>query len=89
MTLWMLTPVRGGRVAIRIRNLDDRPRRIDLRDSDSAQVSEEWRCSRCSRWFPREIIELVESGRTVAGAPEIAAHCGPCASGPSRAPGEP
>jgi hypothetical protein len=84
MTLWMVTPVRGGRVAIRIRNLDDRPRRIDRREADSEQVSEQWRCSRCFGWFPSEIIELVESGRTVAGAPEIAAHCGPCASGPSR-----
>jgi hypothetical protein len=89
MTLWMVTPVRGGRVAIRIRNLDDRPRRIDRREADSEQVSEEWRCSRCFRWFPSEIIRLVESGRTVAGAPEIAAHCVPCTGGPSRSPGEP
>jgi hypothetical protein len=89
MTLWMLTPIPGGRVAIRIRNVDDRPRRIAIDDTDAEDVVEEWRCSRCSRWFPRTTIRLVESGRVVAGVPEIAAHCGPCASGPRRMRGEP
>jgi hypothetical protein len=89
MPLWMLTPIPGGRVAIRIRNLDDRARRFALEDPDSEDVVEEWRCSRCSGWFLRETIKLVQSGRIVAGVPEIAAHCAPCANGRPRLQREP
>jgi hypothetical protein len=85
MTLWMLTAVRGGRVAIRIRNPADRARRVVLDSAYADEVREEWRCSRCGGWFPRETVELVQSGRIVAGVPEIAAYCGPC-DGRSRLP---
>jgi hypothetical protein len=47
MTLWMLTPLRGGRVAVRIRSVDDRPCRLALAVADPEDVLEEWRCSRC------------------------------------------
>jgi hypothetical protein len=78
MTFWMLTPVSGGRVAIRIRNPHDRARRVVLDSADADEAREEWRCSRCGGWFPRETVSLVQSGRAVAGVPEIAAYCGPC-----------
>jgi hypothetical protein len=80
MTLWMLTPLPGGRVAVRIRRPDDRARRVAM---ETEEVREEWRCSQCSCWFPRETVRLVRSGRVVAGVPEIAAYCGPCADTPT------
>jgi hypothetical protein len=78
MTLWMLTPVSEGRVAIRIRHHEDRARRVVLDNSDADEVREEWRCSRCGGWFPREAVSLVRTGRVVAGVPEILAYCAPC-----------
>jgi hypothetical protein len=77
MTLWMLTSVSQGRVAIRILHPGDRARRLVL-DDQLPEVREEWRCSQCSRWWPSEPISLVESGRAVAGAREIAAYCASC-----------
>lgn len=82
MPLWMITPLSGGRVAIRIRRPDDRARRIVLDDTLADAVREEWRCTRCNGWFVRESGTLVESGRAVAGAPEIRAYCAPCAGLP-------
>jgi len=82
VSLWMLTPVSGGRVAVRIQDTNDRARRLVLDDTLPDEVREEWRCSRCRGWFAREVITLVESGRAVAGAPEISAHCAPCMSAP-------
>jgi formylmethanofuran dehydrogenase subunit E len=78
MTLWMVTPISGGRVAIRIRNPGDRARRVVMDSADAEEAREEWRCSRCGEWFPRETVKLVHSGRAVAGVPEIAPYCGPC-----------
>jgi hypothetical protein len=86
MPLWMLTPIPGGRVAIRIRRVDDRARRVAM---DTDEVREEWRCGRCSEWFPRETVRLVRSGRAVGGVPEIAAYCESCAHGPTRVRGTP
>lgn len=78
----MITPLSGGRVAIRIRRPDDRARRLVLDDTLTDPVQEEWRCTRCNGWFVREAVTLVESGRTVAGAPEIRAYCAQCAGAP-------
>lgn len=78
MTLWMLTLVSEGRVALRIRSADDRARRVVLDSPDADEAREEWRCSQCGEWFPRETVNLVRSGRAVAEAPEIAAYCGAC-----------
>ncbi|MBA3258546.1 MAG: hypothetical protein H0T68_03645 [Gemmatimonadales bacterium] len=82
MSLWMLTPVSGGRVAVRIQHANDRARRVVLDDTLPEEVREEWRCSRCRVWFAREAITLVESGRAIAGAPEISAYCAPCKGAP-------
>jgi hypothetical protein len=79
VSLWMITPLSSGRVAIRIRRPDDRARRIVLDETLADAVREEWRCTGCSGWFSRETVTLVESGRAVAGAPEIWAYCAPCA----------
>lgn len=83
MPLWMITPLSGGRVAIRIRRLDDRARRIVLDDKVADAVREEWRCTRCDGWFAGESGMLVQSGRVVAGVPEIHAYCFPCAETPA------
>jgi hypothetical protein len=82
MALWMLTSLSRGRVAIRIRHAGDRARRVVL-DEALPEVWEEWRCSRCGRWFPSETISLVESGRAVAGTPEVTTYCGLCSEAQS------
>lgn len=71
-------------MAIRIRNVRDRARRVVLDDSDPEMVREEWRCGRCWNWFDRDAVTLLESGRVVAGAPEVSACCLRC-SDPSPA----
>ena len=86
MAFWMVTPLPAGRVAIRIRSIADRPRRVVREISDVGDTIEEWRCSSCSRWIPHESIKLVASGRVVGGVPEITARCDVCADGSSRAP---
>jgi hypothetical protein len=87
MPLWAFTPVRGNHVAIRIRGARDRARRMVVDEEHPDVVREEWRCSSCGRWFDRETVSLVESGRAVAGVPEIAAYCAPCNAAPQRALG--
>ena len=78
MPLWMLTPLHEGRVALRIRHAHDRARRVVLDDAVPDPVREEWRCSGCSGWFARDAVTLLESGRAVAGVPEVSAYCVPC-----------
>ena len=78
MSLWMFPPIPDGHVALRLRHVHDRPRRFTLHDNGPAPVSEEWRCSGCSTWLARDSVTLVESGRVVAGAPEVAAYCASC-----------
>jgi rubredoxin len=84
MPLWAFTPVRGSHLAIRIRGARDRARRVVIDENSSDVVREEWRCSSCGHWFDRETVSLVESGRAVAGVPEISAYCAPCNSAPRR-----
>jgi rubredoxin len=82
MPLWAFTPVRGRHLAIRIRGARDRARRVIVGGDCFDVVREEWRCSSCGHWFDRETVSLVESGRAVAGVPEISAYCAPCNSAP-------
>jgi hypothetical protein len=77
----MITRVSGSRVAIRIRRTDDRARRIVQDQRVGEAALEEWRCSQCARWFERGSVTLVESGRAIAGAPEVQAYCASCNTG--------
>jgi hypothetical protein len=82
MALWLMTRVSGEHVALRIRRADERVRRVVPDTADAHRVREEWRCTRCREWFARETVMLLESGRVVAGAPEISAYCAPCHEAP-------
>jgi hypothetical protein len=84
MPLWAFTPVRGSHVAIRIRGVRERARRVVVDEETPDVVREEWRCSSCGHWFEREMVSFVESGRAVAGVPEISAYCAPCNATPRR-----
>lgn len=84
MPLWAFTPVRGSRVAVRIRGVNERARRVVVDEETPDVVREEWRCSSCGHWFDRDTVSLVKSGRAVAGVPEISAYCAPCNSAPHR-----
>jgi hypothetical protein len=84
MPLWAFTPVRVSHVAIRIRGVRERARRVVVDEETPDVVREEWRCSSCGHWFDRDTVSLVESGRAVAGVPEISAYCAPCKNAPRR-----
>jgi hypothetical protein len=88
MALWLMTRVSGEHVALRIRRAGDRGHRVVTNKADTDQVREEWRCIRCREWCARETVTLLESGRVVAGAPEITAYCVHCHAAP-RQRGEP
>jgi hypothetical protein len=84
MSLWILTPLRGRNVALRIASFTDRPRRLVLDDADPDEVHEEWRCARCARWVTTESVAWSPSGKEVGNAPELFAFCTPCGNHPER-----
>jgi hypothetical protein len=80
--LWMLRPLHGARVAIRMQRGRDRTRRLILDDSHLYVVQEEWRCARCDRWVERGAVTWVKSGRAVSEVPEVAPFCAACGTTP-------
>jgi hypothetical protein len=84
MPLWMLMPLRGRPVALRISSVADRPRRMVLDEADPELVREEWRCARCARWVDGDAVTWASSGKEVGNAPELFAYCAPCGTQPER-----
>jgi hypothetical protein len=84
MALWILTPLRGRPAAFRIASITDRPRRLVLDDIDRDEIHEEWRCARCARWVPGDLVTWSPSGKEIGNVPEVFAFCAPCGDQPER-----
>ena len=78
MSVWLMQRIRGGRVAIRIQNAHDMPRRVLIDGADPSVWREEWRCHACNAWFERGALTMVASGRHVGDVPETWPYCAPC-----------
>jgi hypothetical protein len=78
VSFWVLTERQDGRVAVRIKRAQDRPRRTVSNDTDPFRIREEWRCADCGQWVERDALTLGDSGRMIGGVPEVVPHCLAC-----------
>src|SRR4051812_37473543 len=76
--------LRGRPVALRITNVEHRPRRLVLDDADPDAIREEWRCARCAHWVADDAVTWAPSGEDIGNVPELFAYCTPCGTQPER-----